>query len=164
MSTSHTRPLTGMFVAAMAFAFLYWAKPPVALGIDRHDIRCLPNVRGAILWKVHPKSVKEGDYLIFHPNKELAYVKDEFVFKIAAGVPGDHLVIKGDQVLINGKLVVSGLPLANMHHVSAESLQRDEVIPEGHYFMIGTHPLSDDSRYWGYLADNEVAGTGYPVF
>ena len=72
--------------------------------------------------------------------------------------------VAGEEVLINGKVVAKGLPLVDKSKVSTKAFERDEVIPEGKVFMTGTHPLSNDSRYWGYLDLTAVVGKGYKIF
>lgn len=118
----------------------------------------------AFLIHRQPNQVQGGDYLFWKPSGALRYVNQEFVLKRVAGVPGDRLLIKDQNVYINGKLTVSGLPLSGLYRVSPKQLERDEVIPPGRFFVIGTHPNSDDSRYWGYLDIKNVAGIGYKIF
>lgn len=40
----------------------------------------------------------------------------------------------------------------------------DGVIPEGYYFVMGTHPDSYDSRYYGLLWKGYIVGKAYPLF
>ena len=74
------------------------------------------------------------------------------------------MAVQYSNVLINGKLVSEGLPLVDTTKVSLRAFERDEVIPQGKFFMTGTHPLSNDSRYWGYLEASTVVGKGYKIF
>ncbi|MCX5814699.1 MAG: S26 family signal peptidase [Proteobacteria bacterium] len=37
-------------------------------------------------------------------------------------------------------------------------------IPEGQFFVIGTHPGSYDSRYWGFINEKNIIGTAYPLY
>ncbi|OYU42254.1 MAG: signal peptidase I [Burkholderiales bacterium PBB4] len=93
----------------------------------------------------------------------MGYVKQAYVMKVAAGIPGDRLQIKDQTITINGEIVAIGMPLVDTSKVPLKSFERDEVIPAGHVFMMGTHPMSNDSRYWGYLSLNDVVGRGYKI-
>ncbi|MCC4821021.1 S26 family signal peptidase [Vibrio lentus] len=35
------------------------------------------------------------------------------------------------------------------------------VVPQGHYFALGTLPTSFDSRYWGLVEHSQIIGVGY---
>jgi conjugal transfer pilin signal peptidase TrbI len=108
--------------------------------------------------------VRTGDLLFWKPSGALAGFKEAFILKLTAGVPGDHLTIKRGVVQINGVTVVQGLPLASAYQRSAQEFERDEEIPPGKYFLVGLHPNSNDSRYWGYLDASQIEGFAYKVF
>jgi len=38
------------------------------------------------------------------------------------------------------------------------------MIPEGQFFVVGTHPGSYDSRYWGFINEKNIIGTAYPIY
>jgi conjugal transfer pilin signal peptidase TrbI len=44
------------------------------------------------------------------------------------------------------------------------SFDRTEIVPPSQLFMVGTLPHSFDSRYWGFLPQNSVTGSVYPIF
>jgi len=159
-------PFYTALTAGLSLVLIYWFGSPVSLGYDFHEDRCLPDVHLSLLVHHAPSEIHDGDMLIFSKQKGiLNYVVQEFILKVVAGVPGDHLTISKGEVQINGKTVVSGFPLAEpFYHHSGQYFEKDEVIPAGKVFMIGTHRLSDDSRYWGYLDTSTVRGSGYKIF
>lgn len=150
--------------SVLLMVFLYWVKPPVSFAFDPNDEKCLPDMRLSLMLHQRPTTVHDGDLVFWKPFGPLAYVKQRYVMKQVAGVAGDHLQIRGETVLINGKPVVQGLALARLYHATPQELQRDEVIPAGKLFVIGTHPHSDDSRYWGYLDVASVDGRALKIF
>ena len=162
------KPYISSFVCALCsvllLVFFYWSKPPFTLAFDPNDEKCLPDMHLALLMHSKPDSVHDGDYLFFKPNEALSYVKQEFVLKMVGGIPGDHLVIHDGVVSINGVVMSKSMPLASFYHKNTQGFDRDETVPEGKFFMVGTNINSDDSRYWGYLDVKDVAGHAYKVF
>lgn len=152
------------FFATLLLAWAFWSKPLFTIGFDPQSERCLPNLHLALLVHVHPAEIHDGDLLFWKPSGALAGFKEHFILKAVAGVPGDRLVIHGGRVEINGKTVVTGFPLAPYYHRAEKDFERDEVIPQGEFFMIGVHPLSNDSRYWGFLRADQIAGFAYRLF
>lgn len=142
----------------------FWNGPIVTIGFDPQSERCLPDLHLSLLVHVAPRTVHDGDLLFWKPAGALAGFREQFILKEVAGVPGDHVTIRNANVQINGKTVVQGFPLARFYHRSVNGFGRDEVIPPGKFFMIGVHPLSNDSRYWGYLDAGRVSGSAYRIF
>ena len=138
----------------------------VSLAYDPHEVNCLPELHLALLVDSQPARVERGDYLFWKPSAigALSYVKEDFVLKRVAGVPGDRLRIRSGQVFINGKLVAEGLEDAVLYQRRPADFERVEVIPPERYFVIGTARLSNDSRYWGYLPRAAIVGRGYRIY
>lgn len=145
--------------ATLLACLLFWLKPPVSFVFDPNSEKCLPDFHLGIFVRSHDPHVTRGDLVAFKPAGALSYVKNDLVIKIVAGLPGDHLVVKKESIFINEKLVASGLPLSQeYYHKAPREFERDEYIPNGRYFLMGTHPESDDSRYWGYEPAELLAG------
>ena len=150
--------------SVLLIVFLYWVQLPVSFAFDPNDEKCLPDLHLALMLHHRPTTVHDGDLVFWKPSGPLAYIKQRFVLKQVAGVAGDHLQIRGETVLINGKPVAQGLALARLYQATPQELQRDDVIPAGKVFVMGTHPHSDDSRYWGYLDVASLDGRALKIF
>ena len=48
--------------------------------------------------------------------------------------------------------------------IEPERFDRDYIVEPGHYFMMGEHFRSYDSRYWGTVHENQIVGRAYPLF
>jgi conjugal transfer pilin signal peptidase TrbI len=142
-------PFFAVFLSVLLLVACFWHKPIITFGFDPQDEKCLPDLHLALMVHHAPKVVRSGD---------------PFILKLAAGVPGDHLSIHHGVVRINGAQVVQGLPLAGAYQHTEQDFERDEVIPPGKYFLVGLHPDSNDSRYWGYLDAGQIEGFAYKVF
>ncbi len=128
---------------------------------------------------------QRGDIVVFkYPLDE----KRDFIKRIIA-VPGYELVIRGDQVFINGRPIPepyvkrgaggfvppryhtdrgSGEPCLAQAAAAAEA-HPDQfgpiVIPPGHYFVMGDNrDNSQDSRYWGCVRREEVRGKAFMIY
>ena len=133
-----------------------------SLGIDPSFERCLPDVHLTLLKKIPPTRVQRGDLVFFKPGAHFIWVKTDYILKKVAGVEGDHLVIKDNKVFINEREIARGFPLAQLY--KGVEFKRDEIIPKGAIFLYGTHPLSDDSRYWGFESVAHLDGQAYEIF
>ena len=130
------------------------------------------------------RQVRRGDVVVFHPPHEPVknYVKR------VVGLPGDTLEMHDKGLSLNG------LPLAepyarhvddrgdtvhpdmewqSNHLIAAPPDEyhptRDNwgplVVPDGHYFMLGDNrDNSEDSRYWGFVARDQIEGRPWVVY
>lgn len=147
-----------LFACVLLACFLYWSKPPVSFVFDPNEQKCIPDFHLGLFVRSKITTLDRGQLVAFKPFGALSYVKNEYIIKIAAGLPGDHLVIKNGKVLINDKIQASGFPLADYYHKTETQFDVDEVIPQGYFFLMGTHPASDDSRYWGLASASKLSG------
>lgn len=151
-------------VLATVITLLHFGKMPIQWAYDPNPEKCLPDLHLVLLVKSATTKPVAADLVFWSPSGALADIHQEYVLKRVAGTPGDRLKISGNTVSINGAVVVNGFPLADLYHRAPKEFERDEIIPAGKVFMIGTHALSNDSRYWGYLDFNAIKGTGYKIF
>ena len=86
------------------------------------------------------------------------------MIKILKGSEGDHIRISRQRIYINGQPAGTGLPLALEAGIEPERFDRDYIVEPGHYFMMGEHFRSYDSRYWGTVHENQIVGRAYPLF
>ncbi|MCU8056168.1 signal peptidase I [Shewanella sp. SM34] len=84
--------------------------------------------------------------------------------KKLVGVPGDRVIVRIDEVLINGKSYKNNMRQLLMKIELAESaITREFVLAEDEYFMVGETPLSYDSRFWGVVHARDMIGDAYAV-
>lgn len=161
------RPFSGFVTAlfaALLIVFFFWSKPPYTLAFDPNAEKCLPDLHLALLHHHAVKSAAAGDLVFFKPAGALSYIGQEFVLKLIAAAPGDQVSVDVDGVKINGKVMATGLPLAGVYKKQPAAFARSFVVPQGKYFVMGTHPNSDDSRYWGLLDVGDISGTATKLF
>ena len=130
---------------------------------------------------------QRGDIIVFR------YPKDptQNFIKRLVGLPGDHIMVDGAKLYVNGKLVDATFDhqnpdqdpweqyfreqLGQHQHLKRQLVGDDSnasgmkftdvVVPAGHYFMMGDNrDESDDSRYWGFVPDKNIVGKAFCIW
>jgi len=139
------------------------------------------------------RSVRREDVVIFHRNSaeaEAGSVGGNYLVKRVMGVPGDHVRLQNGRTAIHGALkaepfavfLPSGpdayrdqFPRALYADEGVEprwwvqmhQLVRDGelMVPQDEYFVLGDNRNhSQDSRYWGLVDANQIAGRALMVY
>jgi signal peptidase I len=88
---------------------------------------------------------------------KLGYPADTMLIKRIAGISGDAVCRDGATVTINGKSVQASLKDTMGNELPTWSGCRS--LLSGEVFLIGDHPSSFDSRYFGAVTRGELSGT-----
>lgn len=132
---------------------------------------------------------QRGDVMVFFPPEDPRYF-----IKRVIGLPGDHVVYKDKQLLVNGELIhtvdAREQPYPAINHFVREELGthlpriewtyvRDRFnqkmlyagpegewwVPEDHYFTLGDNRAnSADSRFWGFVPERNVVGRAEAIW
>jgi signal peptidase I len=100
-------------------------------------------------------AVDRGDIIVFHfpinPKEEL--------IKRVIGLPGDHVVIQNQQVIVNDQVL-------SETYIAAEPLYSGEwTITDGHLFVLGDNRNdSSDSHAWGLLPYENIVGKAVLIY
>jgi signal peptidase I len=130
----------------------YIALPSIYGGFFRFTKLKLPGFR----------KIRRGDVVIFK------YPLDERVnyVKRVIGLPGEHVLVKGETVYIDGNVLNE--PYARFIEASESQNSPSRnfgpvIVPQNHLFVMGDNrDNSCDSRYWGFVPVKNVFGT--PLF
>jgi signal peptidase I len=132
------------------------------------------------------QKIARGDIIVFHYPVD---PQQHFVKRVI-GLPGDRLRMVNKKVLINGKPLDEPYvrfiePRNNLFRddfprvdIAAPRLAGDWwlqmnrlvvdgqlIIPEGHYFVMGDNrDNSDDSRYWGFVPQENIIGRPLVIY
>lgn len=108
--------------------------------------------------------VRRGDLVAFRWHGGGPYPEGVVFSKIVRGLPGDEVTREERAFFVNGLAVGWAKPFTASRAPLA--LGPIGVIPEGHYYVSGTHPDSLDSRYAlaGWIPRSALIGRAYVVF
>jgi conjugative transfer signal peptidase TraF len=146
-----------VFVANSALPELK-TKPPVILN------ETASMAKGVYVRLGEVADLKRGDIIAMPMNsaariylvKKLGYPKDTMLIKRVAGLSGDLVCRQSSVVTVNKRTLVAGSldrqgnPLPTWH--GCRTLSNNQV------FLLGDHPASFDSRYFGPVSQGELAG------
>jgi signal peptidase I len=128
--------------------------------------------------------VKRGDIIVFRYPLN---IKEDYVKRVI-GVPGDHIRMVEKQVYLNGKKLdepykyhktayilpardtFPGTPHPGMRPSAIDMLEHhvvngELVVPGGFYFAMGDNrDNSDDSRFWGFVPQENIKGKPLLVY
>jgi signal peptidase I len=141
---------------------------------------------------VHHKLVdlgapRRGDVAVFRfPNDP----STNYIKRII-GVPGDRILYKDKRIYVNGQVLeygdsrpydgpyrdslggpgtrltenMMGVKYAILVTDRPDHVQREETVPEGHYFVLGDNrDHSNDSRFWGMVPDRHLVGRAFLIW
>jgi signal peptidase I len=106
-------------------------------------------------WKYRTDSPKRGDIVVFRLPAEPSV----YYAKRVIGVPGDSVLIMGGFVYVNGEQLVEPYVAPENNQKTSK---RDATFQVGSnaYFVLGDNrDNSNDSRYWGFVPAENVAGS-----
>ena len=96
-------------------------------------------------------SVERGDVVVFWYPRD---VQKSFIKRII-GLPGEQVEIRSGDVYVKGERL--GEPY--LGSLPDETWHAPEVVPEGHYFVLGDNrESSSDSRDWGSVPRENILG------
>jgi len=112
---------------------------------------------------------RRGDIIVFkYPQDE----RRDFIKRVV-GTPGDRILVRGRQVLVNGVALVEpytkysepdtvrGTDLSCGYPYGCEPT----IVPANSYFVMGDNrDNSQDSRYWGFVRREKIKGKAFLIY
>jgi len=135
------------------------------LGIDDQMAPCLPFKYYII--DMADKTIPRDGFLAFRSDSRMGpwYEEGTLFIKQVRGIEGDKIEVKEGDVFVNGEPAgFFDQNILEKIEKAPKDLNRDETVPPEAIWAMGTSPDSFDSRYWGYIKQEQVAGQVYPLF
>ncbi|WP_282109226.1 signal peptidase I [Shewanella algicola] len=110
-------------------------------------------------------NIKRDHLVAFNLPKNTPYfLKGSRWIKKLVGIPGDHVIVNVDGVVVNGKTYKNNVRQLLMKvDVSEQEISKELYLKEDQYFVIGETPLSYDSRFWGTIKRSDMIGDAYAM-
>jgi conjugal transfer pilin signal peptidase TrbI len=153
----------GLLLVSVVLAWGFFSGFRIAY--DPQEFVCLPNMRLSILHEQAPRNVNKGDIVFWSPHGSAPLAERNlpmpYAIKRVAGIAGDQVRVSPEGVTINGTKVAAGTALMKFY---PDFKNKDFVIGQDEFFLVGEHALSDDSRYWGVMPRKFILGKAYGLF
>ena len=133
------------------------------LGIDAQDIRCLPDDSRAY-WIDHwAHQPQRGDRIAFRSDHRMLpfFNVNTLMVKQVAGLPGDLVVLENQQLKVNHITAAEGLLKGVLSQLQSDDWTSPRRLKIGEWVVVGRHPLSFDSRYWGVVDEAHLVGIAH---
>jgi conjugal transfer pilin signal peptidase TrbI len=110
-------------------------------------------------------NIKRDHLVAFNLPKNTPYfLKGSRWIKKLVGMPGDHIVVNVDEVVVNGKAYKNNMRQLLMKiDVNEADISKEFYLADDQYFLIGETPLSYDSRFWGAIQKSDMIGDAYAM-
>ncbi len=102
------------------------------------------------------RAPERGDVIVFHYPLD---TRTDYIKRVI-GLPGDTIQVDNTHVWVNGTLL-------NEPYISAPSNPKatEWKIPANSFFVLGDNrPVSDDSRWWGFVPRSYIVGKAVLVY
>jgi type IV secretory pathway protease TraF len=116
-----------------------------------------------------PTKVDLGNYLVFR-HRGLSQVQQGFrgdhdqMIKKVGCLPGDQLTMDAaNRFFCNGRLLGQALEVDSKGRL-LPLFSFNGTVPVGKLFMVGTHPRSYDSKYYGFIDVHEIRHQALPLW
>lgn len=101
------------------------------------------------------RAPKRGEVVVFHPPN----IPNENYIKRIVGLPGETVVIKNNQVNVDGHILREAYLESNQSTTQPNSLSNIVTLGHNEYFVLGDNrEHSSDSRDWGPLQLSSIEG------
>ena len=104
---------------------------------------------------------KVGDYLLFAKKVDIAKI-DRLLKKVGC-IPGQRLTVVNGEYNCDGQILGQALSSDSKGKPLPQFVFNGQV-PDGSLFMVGPHPRSYDSRYFGFIHADSVLNKAYPLW
>ena len=141
------------FAFAIAIFIVVFVVQPVKVEGTSMQPRLVDQERifvNRFIYRFH--NIRRGDVVVFWYPKD----RSKSFIKRVLGIPGDEVEIRNGIVYVNGARISE--PYLKREFQDYKSFGKT-MVPAGQYFVLGDHRnSSNDSRSWGFVAQNLIYG------
>ncbi|KSQ21531.1 signal peptidase I [Pseudomonas aeruginosa] len=150
-------------LALVAGCLAFYLSTRFSVGIDPQENTCLP-WRVFVIDKADVIPARGAIFAFKAKDLRPYFQPGTHMIKVIDGLPGDLVKVTNEMVLVNGSQVGEGLELSKPLKRPESRFIREEIVPDNKYWFMGKTLDSFDSRYWGYVAKDDLIGRAYPIW
>ncbi|WP_084212234.1 signal peptidase I [Geoalkalibacter subterraneus] len=141
-----------------------------SFGLEAQEEACLPYTLFVIDKK--DTSVALGDFVAFYADERTRpwFEPGTLMIKEVRATAGDRIRIEKGQMFINdaevdyGRIDPEVVSKIEEKKKVTPSFDREMVLEEMRFWVMGNQPRTFDSRYWGPISSEQIVGQAYPLF
>ena len=104
---------------------------------------------------------EQGDYLLF--RKHMDHAATDLLLKKVGCATGQRLTVNNDEYYCDGNYLGRALTQDSKGNRLPQFIFNG-FVPAGSLFMVGNHPRSYDSKYFGFIHADSVLKKAYPIW
>lgn len=122
-----------------------------------------PSVRRRIFWLTAPRyHLADGDYLLFEMKDPWSGRARDRIIKEIGCAPGEMLENRGPDYYCDGRFLGRALA-ADSTGAQLPRFVFHGRVPADRFFMMGDHPRSYDSKYFGFISRERIRARAVPL-
>jgi len=145
---------------AVTTVFILCALLLIDLFMEKVSVTTSGSLKYRVFLKGRPGSPEKGSYVMFHINDRYY---DEDVIKKVACMPGEELRVRQKAYSCEG-LYLGKAKDKTREGEKLENFEFNGTVPQDRYFVTGSSKDSYDSRYYGFIPDEDIIASAYPLF
>lgn len=155
---------TAIALSTVVAGCVYAAGTRWSIAIDAQENPCLPPYRIWLIDKSQTTPIRGEVFAFSSQGLEPVFADGTNIVKVMDGMPGDQVSVSEAQTVVNGRVVGTGLKVADDLGIPAERYVREGQIPDDGYWFFGRTADSFDSRYWGSVKEQQIVGRAFPIW
>lgn len=117
----------------------------------------------------HHQEIRDGDYLVFrHPDSTFVrpglHGQNQLFIKQVGCGPGETLRRDKSDLFYCGQTLLGKALSQDSKGRNLPQFIFNGEVPDSSFFMLGSHPRSFDSRYFGFIHADEIASKALPLW
>lgn len=143
-----------------------WFERHYRLAIDVQKVPCMD--ARVLLIDIDDTTPEVGALMAFRASvaTEPLVKRGTLMAKRIVAAPGDTVrITRQEVILVNGKFAGVGLPhLKGVDWEKQAQFFGSRMLKDNQWWVLGEHPKSFDSRYWGSIGREQMVGRAYVLF
>lgn len=159
------RLLNSVLIFVLLHALFAWFSHRFVVGHDAQKFLCLDGEHRWYLIDRGQRSPELGDFVAYRSDEKMApqIPLGTLVVKRVAGLPGDSVDLEPQGLRIQGEMHPARYPHRFQLMERALPVGARLIVPEDGIWVMGDHPKSFDSRYFGPIEDRLIIGVAHAL-